>query len=146
MIRRPPRSTLFPYTTLFRSQFVERKRIEAELRESETRFRNIFQSVGVSIWEEDFSRLKLAIDDLKGQGVRDLRAHLADHPEFVREAISMVRVVDVNDAAVSAFAAKSKDELLESLHRVFVPETEHVFAEELIAIAEGRASVESETV
>src|SRR5438034_8839597 len=23
MIRRPPRSTLFPYTTLFRSQFVE---------------------------------------------------------------------------------------------------------------------------
>src|SRR5256885_12177293 len=24
MIRRPPRSTLFPYTTLFRSQFLER--------------------------------------------------------------------------------------------------------------------------
>src|SRR5689334_24752433 len=26
MIRRPPRSTLFPYTTLFRSQIVERER------------------------------------------------------------------------------------------------------------------------
>src|SRR5256885_9400453 len=26
MIRRPPRSTLFPYTTLFRSQLVERRR------------------------------------------------------------------------------------------------------------------------
>src|SRR5262245_63971503 len=26
MIRRPPRSTLFPYTTLFRSQFVRRHR------------------------------------------------------------------------------------------------------------------------
>src|SRR2546427_6638390 len=25
MIRRPPRSTLFPYTTLFRSRFVERR-------------------------------------------------------------------------------------------------------------------------
>src|SRR5256885_15990504 len=25
MIRRPPRSTLFPYTTLFRSQFAERR-------------------------------------------------------------------------------------------------------------------------
>src|SRR3712207_7101568 len=28
MIRRPPRSTLFPYTTLFRSRFVNRTAIE----------------------------------------------------------------------------------------------------------------------
>src|SRR5690349_24217669 len=34
MIRRPPRSTLFPYTTLFRSDFFARKRIEEELRKS----------------------------------------------------------------------------------------------------------------
>src|SRR2546425_7349069 len=27
MIRRPPRSTLFPYTTLFRSDFLERRRV-----------------------------------------------------------------------------------------------------------------------
>src|SRR2546429_5119251 len=34
MIRRPPRSTLFPYTTLFRSWFLERVReiVEAEER------------------------------------------------------------------------------------------------------------------
>src|SRR2546427_7437430 len=34
MIRRPPRSTLFPYTTLFRSIYVEldRARVEAHLR------------------------------------------------------------------------------------------------------------------
>src|SRR2546429_3991197 len=30
MIRRPPRSTLFPYTTLFRSQFQSREQAEAE--------------------------------------------------------------------------------------------------------------------
>src|SRR2546429_8806760 len=30
MIRRPPRSTLFPYTTLFRSDFVQRFHTEAE--------------------------------------------------------------------------------------------------------------------
>src|SRR5437764_1864510 len=28
MIRRPPRSTLFPYTTLFRSFFLDRERIQ----------------------------------------------------------------------------------------------------------------------
>src|SRR3989449_7695909 len=31
MIRRPPRSTLFPYTTLFRSLRAERRRVQQEL-------------------------------------------------------------------------------------------------------------------
>ena len=35
MIRRPPRSTLFPYTTLFRSDITERKRAEASLKQYE---------------------------------------------------------------------------------------------------------------
>src|SRR5438876_2587512 len=33
MIRRPPRSTLFPYTTLFRSPPPRRRRLEVPLRE-----------------------------------------------------------------------------------------------------------------
>src|SRR5258707_9479213 len=33
MIRRPPRSTLFPYTTLFRSERVVDHRVDAEVRE-----------------------------------------------------------------------------------------------------------------
>src|SRR5690349_23677989 len=33
MIQRPPRSTLFPYTTLFRSSERPRKRISSKLRE-----------------------------------------------------------------------------------------------------------------
>src|SRR2546427_3961044 len=32
MIRRPPRSTLFPYTTLFRSQAVDRDGLEVAIR------------------------------------------------------------------------------------------------------------------
>src|SRR2546430_10431945 len=36
MIRRPPRSTLFPYTTLFRSLFKERKDLIAEKKEETT--------------------------------------------------------------------------------------------------------------
>src|SRR5258707_4858768 len=40
MIRRPPRSTLFPYTTLFRSLFIELNKPESEnLCESPTFFR-----------------------------------------------------------------------------------------------------------
>jgi PAS domain S-box-containing protein len=124
----------------------DRTRAEEELRESEKRYRHIFQTVGVSIWQEDFSRLKAAIEELKSRGIRDFREYLATHPEFVQQAISMVKVVDVNDATVKLFGAESKDDLLVSLHKVFLPETEDVFAAELIAIAEDQRSFEAETV
>ena len=124
----------------------ERKRAEAELRESEGRYRHIFQSAGVSIWEEDFSEVKAAIEDLKAQGVTDFGEYLATHPDFVLQAVSMVKIIDVNDTTLTLLQARSKDELLVSLHRVFLPETQEVFAGELIAIAEGRTTFEAETV
>jgi PAS domain S-box-containing protein len=128
------------------NDITERKRAEAELRESEKRYRHIFQTAGVSIWEEDFSQVKAAIDALKAQGVGDFSQYLAAHPEFIQQAISMVKIIDVNDATVKLFAAQSKDELLVSLHKIFLPEAEEVFAGELIAIAEGRTNFESETI
>jgi two-component system sensor kinase FixL len=127
-------------------EIAERRGTEESLRESERRYRHIFQTAGVSIWEADFSQVKAAIDNLKAQGVRDFRQYLAAHPEFVRQAIPMVKIVDVNDAAVRLFGAQSKDELLASLPKVFLTEAQEVFARELIAIAEGRTSFESETV
>jgi PAS domain S-box-containing protein len=116
------------------------------LRESEQRYRHIFESTGVSIWEEDFSRVKAVLDELKAAGVDDVRAYMAAHPEFVQKAVARVRIVDVNTAAVKMFAAETKGALLASLDRVFVPETLEVFVEELVAIAEGRGFFEAETV
>jgi PAS domain S-box-containing protein len=124
----------------------EHKRAEAELRGSEGRYRNIFQSAAVSIWEEDFSAVKIAIDELRAQGVTDFREYLASHPDFVREAVSMVRLIDVNETTLTLLRARSKDELLVSLDRIFLPETQAAFVEELIAIAEGRTRFEAETV
>jgi PAS domain S-box-containing protein len=124
----------------------ERKRAEEALRESERRYRYIFQAAGVAIWEEDFSQVKAAIDALKDRGVQDFRQYMAAHSEFVRQAIPMVKIVDVNDATVKLFEAQSKGELLVSLGKIFLPETEEVFAGELIALAERRTSFESETV
>ena len=128
------------------NDITERKRADAELRESERRYRHIFQTAGVSIWEEDFSQVKAAIDDLKAQGIREFARHFATHPEFVRRAIALVRIANVNDTTVKLLAARHKEELLGSLQNVFVPESEAVFADVLVAIAEGRTFFESETV
>ncbi len=122
------------------------KRAEGELRASEGRYRHIFQSAGVSLWEEDFTQVKSAIDALKAQGVTDFDGYFATHPDFVLRAISMVKILDVNDTTLTLLQAQSKDELLVSLHRIFLPETREAFVGELIAIAEGRTRFEAETV
>lgn len=43
-----------------------------ELRESEKRFRGLFENSPVSIWEADFSAVKASLDTLKEQGVENL--------------------------------------------------------------------------
>jgi PAS domain S-box-containing protein len=124
----------------------ERKQIERALRESEERYRHIFRTVGVPVWEEDFTDVKAAIDDLKTQGVTDFRQYLDEHAEFVSEAAEMIRVRDVNRATLRMLGAEDKDEVRSSLDKIFVPETLDIFREELIAIAEGRTYFEGETI
>jgi PAS domain S-box-containing protein len=123
----------------------DRRQMEDALRESERRHRRIFDTVEVSIWDEDFSAVKESIDELKREGVTDIRRYLHDHPDFVARAASLVRVRDVNEASVTIFGAEDKNALLASLDRVFVPDTLAVFAEEIAAVFEGRTRLQSET-
>ncbi|HEX2534796.1 MAG TPA: PAS domain S-box protein [Chitinophagaceae bacterium] len=120
----------------------ERKIAESGLAQSESRFRSIFQTAGVSIWEEDFSAVKEALDGLKAEGVTDFRSYLAHHPEFVERCMGLVRVTDVNDATLEMLEAEHKEQIV--LSEVFLPETMPVFVGELIALAEGQISFESE--
>ena len=117
-----------------------------DLRESARRYRNIFQTAGVSIWEQDFSRVETAIETLRADGVSDLRRYLATHPEFVAQTVQLVRIIDVNDATLHLFGAETKHELLDSLDKVFTPETLDVFVGELLAVDERRTSFASEAV
>ncbi|MBD1847771.1 PAS domain S-box protein [Cyanobacteria bacterium FACHB-63] len=123
-----------------------RKQIEMALAAQEQRYRYIFESVGVSIWEEDFSDVKAAIDQLKLEGVQDFRQYFINHPEFVRQAVEMIHVRDVNQASLQLFGAQTKSDLLKSLHQIFTPGTQEVFIEELLAIATEVTYFATETV
>ncbi|GAB1544741.1 hypothetical protein NUACC21_74170 [Scytonema sp. NUACC21] len=84
----------------------EREWAKEALKEQENKYRHIFEGAGVAIWEEDFSVVLAALTDLKAQGVRDFRTFFADNPGFVQQAVGMVRVTNVNDAAVRMFDAR----------------------------------------
>ena len=113
---------------------------------AEDRHRRIVEAAGVSIWEQDFSMVGAALAALRARGVTDLEVHLAAHPEFVRSAVGLVKIVDVNAATLRLLGAREKSELMASLHHVFLPETEPVFAQELVAIWDGRPLFEAEAV
>jgi two-component system CheB/CheR fusion protein len=119
---------------------------EAALRASEARYRAIFDGAAVSLWEEDFSGVYAAIEDLRRKGVTDFRRHFEEHPDFVEMAQGLIQVLAVNDASVKMFEARDKSELLGSLPRIFVPESIPVFIEELMTVAEGRTFLQDEAL
>ena len=113
-------------------------------RRVDNRHRKIFDNVRVALWEEDFSGVVALLEEIRAEGVLDLRSHLAAHPELVTEAISRVRILDVNDYTVELYEAASKEDLLHSLDKVFLPETTSIFVEEMVGLWEGRRRFESE--
>lgn len=124
----------------------ERKWAEEILRESEERYRNLFEESPISLWEEDFSLVKKFIDDLKASGIEDFKAYFDKYPEAIVRCVRLIKVVDVNKATLKLYKAKNKEELLAGLDRIFSKESFEVFKEELIAIASGKTAFESEAV
>src|SRR5262249_4224607 len=124
----------------------DRKLAEERLRESEARYSYIFETAGVSIWDEDVSLVKAALDELRSQGVSDFRDYFARRPEFAQQALGMIKVIDVNDETLRMLRARDKDELISSFSQTFTPESMEVFTDNLVAFAEGRRSFTSETV
>jgi two-component system sensor kinase FixL len=133
-------------TVLSLIDVTEAARAKEKLLKSESRYRNIFNSVPVSIWEEDFSDVKSAVDALNMERVEDLRKYLSDHPDFIQRAVQMVKILDVNNESLKMFGARDKSDLTASLDKIFVEETLEVFREELIALYEGDTHFESESV
>ncbi len=106
----------------------------------------LFELSPVSAWDEDFSRVKKRLDDLKNEGVKDIRKYLRSHPAEVISLARKVGIVDVNDATIRLFEARNKTELRRGLHLIFDKESYDVFREELVALAEGKSEFGSEAV
>jgi signal transduction histidine kinase len=114
------------------------------LRASEARFRNLFEHSPNCLWEEDFSEFKRHVDALKAAGVKDIRAHLHDHPDEVARCLPKIKVLDVNQAAVDLYEAGTKAALIAGLPRILAPESYTVLTQLLIALAEGKTVFETE--
>ncbi len=123
----------------------ERHRVENALKESEAGFRAIFEHAPIAIWEEDWSALKIRLDLLKKHGVKDFRKYFSTHPAILKEYLTLIKVLQVNEMSVKLLKASSKDEVIRNLQRFFTEASLNVFLEELICLAEGKYGFQSES-
>lgn len=74
------------------------KRTEEALRDSESRYRQLFQSTPVALIEWDVSPLKAYLDDLRVSGISDFNAYLRENPQQVRHCWSLIKTETYNQA------------------------------------------------
>ena len=79
---------------------ITRKQAEETLKESQERYHDLFEHSPISLWEEDFSAVKLRLDALREQGIQDFRGYFQTHPQVVNEFAALIRIVDVNQATL----------------------------------------------
>ena len=124
----------------------EKKRIEMKLRESEERFRGLFENSPVSLWEEDFSAVKRRLDIIKAEGVTNLHDFLVAHPKEVFKCASLIKILDVNKSALNMYGAKDKQHLIDKMAKIVSIESSGKFVEELVNISNGLTRFNYETI
>ncbi len=116
----------------------ERETARRRLATSEAYARGLFDHSPVSLWVEDFSAVKLLLDDIRKRGIVDFRVFTDVHPEFVTRCLSEIRVIDVNRHTLQLFGAPDKTVLLQRLGDIFRDKMEPAFREQLIDLWHGK--------
>ncbi len=118
----------------------ERKRAEKAQREAEARYRSLFDHSPVALWVEDFSAIKVRLDELKASGVDDVPGYLRTHADFVDACLEHVGVIDANAATLRLYEAADIADVHAHWRSVFTERSYDLARSVVIDLAEGRTS------
>ncbi|MDQ1920117.1 CHASE domain-containing protein [Massilia pseudoviolaceinigra] len=88
---------------------LEQAQAAQALRVGEERFRSLYDHAPVALWEQDWSAAREAVARLQACGVDDLGAWLRERPQETQRLASLVRITDVNGAALAHVGACAKE-------------------------------------
>jgi PAS domain S-box-containing protein len=119
----------------------ERTQSQEALREERQRFLDLFENSPNPTWLEDFTAVVAWMDELRTLGVKDLGKYLHENPDEFRIGMSLIRILNVNHAAVIVNGARDKQELIDKIHELMLAETpSRVMIHELEMIWQGHTS------
>lgn len=123
----------------------ERKQAEKEILLTKERYKSLFNESPVPLWEEDISELMAYLNELKKEGIDNIREYFDNNPNELVKCFDRIKISDVNQATLQLHGAKTKDELLSNLDKIFTENSFIQFKEEIIAITRGITQFESES-
>lgn len=106
----------------------------------------MFDLAPVSLWLEDYSALRQHFDDLRTQGIDDLRAYLHADRERVRVCSALMRIIKVNQKTLHLFDAADLATLTANIERVFRDDMFCAHIEELAQLWDGHNHFKSTSV
>ena len=116
-----------------------------KLRESEQRFRELFDRVPVAVIEQDLTAVGQWLEGLRQRGVTDLPAYLEQHPEAIREASQLTRTRRINQTAAELFNVREAAELHDALRSQHVKPATEPLVLKLNVLWQRQHSAEMET-
>ncbi|MCW2338253.1 signal transduction histidine kinase [Sphingobium sp. B2D3A] len=119
--------------------------MNSTIERSDRRYRIVFDTLAIAIWEHDFTVVVEELKRLRENGVTDIRRYVAEHPDFVIDMRRSVRITDVNATALTMMGVTSKQAFFSHLSG-FLPETDDSFSECIVAIDERRPLFQTEAV
>src|SRR5688500_18250543 len=123
----------------------ESKTAHETIQEERQRFLDLFENTPVAIWLEDFSGVMAWMEQLRIKGITDLKDYLIRHPDQLKFALGLIRILSVNQAAVEMNGAYSKAHLLEKFGEMIRDEApSNAMLYELEMLWNGKTSFEFE--
>ena len=122
----------------------EERQAKATLRDTEARYRDLYEHMPIPTFVGDFSGAKAIIGGYREQGVERFRAYFAAHPECLQPCATAIRILEINESAVSFFGLGSREDLLGQLAPFSKEASWPMFLEVLITLAEGGMSFQGE--
>jgi len=118
---------------------IEQAQAGVALRAGEARFRSLYDNAPVALWEQDWSAVHGALQELQESGVEDIPLFLQNNPSQLARMAAMVRIIDVNAAALAQVGAApgNKDLSALSLAQNFHVSAMPAFAHALAALLQG---------
>jgi diguanylate cyclase (GGDEF)-like protein len=130
----------------FLEDVTHQKLAEETGRESEERYRLLFQYSPIALIERDASQLKAYIEELRGSGVTDFSEYLVKNPQEATHCMSMIKTVAFNDAFLRLLEADNPDQLGTGLYPTDPDEFFRMAHEVILMIAQNNISQERERV
>lgn len=119
---------------------MKQEQSDAALLKSEERLQSVYSHAPVALWEDDWSDVKDAVLEIEQRGIDNVAEFLRNNIDEAWRIASLVKILNVNDAALKLAGAKDQAELKNSLSRFFNETTIQDFINVLAAFSNGERS------